>query len=159
MLVQVGGPNLAIELWRQLVVGIEYVVLKRGPLSMAASQVCAFVDTDTDKQPSPNSAEKPQQQPPARPDVQFHFQPLSALAGPGKGLDPFSAFTSSVCQLRPTSIGKIRLVDADAHSKVAIMPNYLDSSVDQRCVVEAMKYSRKVKRNYWIISDLSDYQI
>ena len=50
-----------------------------GPLTMAASQVNAFVRTN-DADPLP--------------DVQFHFQPLSA-SSPGEGLDAKSAFTSA----------------------------------------------------------------
>ncbi|HUS95177.1 MAG TPA: GMC family oxidoreductase N-terminal domain-containing protein, partial [Hyphomicrobiaceae bacterium] len=69
---------------RKALMGVEYALRRTGPLTMGASQVCAFVRTRPDL---------------VAPDIQFHVQPLSADK-PGEGTHKFSAFTSSTCQLR-----------------------------------------------------------
>src|SRR6185437_14219178 len=70
---------------RKALIGLQYALSRTGPLTLAASQVAIFTRS------GPNVD---------RPDIQFHMQPLSADK-PGEGAHPFSAFTSSVCQLRP----------------------------------------------------------
>jgi choline dehydrogenase len=127
-----GIPTLNTQLatyFQQLLVGIQYVANRTGPLSMAASQVCAFVRTRPDEM--------------TRPDVQFHLQPLSAST-PGKGLDSYSAFTSSVCQLRPTSKGSIEVISSNPYDAPILHPNYLSTELDVRCAVDALRYSRKL---------------
>jgi len=131
MVQKVNVPTLNSYLnseWRKVLIGLQYMFNQTGPLSMAASQVGAFVKTDPAL---------------ATPDVQFHFQPLSAAA-PGEGLDPFSAFTSSVCQLRPLSKGRVVLQSSDPSVYPACHSHYLEDEEDQRCVVAAMKFSRQV---------------
>jgi choline dehydrogenase len=71
---------------------MQYMLSRTGPLTLAASQVAIFTRSGPDV---------------ARPDIQFHMQPLSADK-PGEGAHRFSAFTSSVCQLRPHSRGSHR---------------------------------------------------
>ncbi len=109
-------------------IGLEYILFRRGPMTMGASQVCIFARTD-----------------PAldQPDVQFHIQPLSADK-PGEGLHRFSAFTASVCQLRPESRGRIVPRSADPAVPPAIHPNYLATLTDQRVLVAGMKLSRRL---------------
>ena len=58
----------------------------------------------------------------ATPDIQFHFQPLSADK-PGLEMHPFSGITMSVCQLRPESRGRIAIRSPDAAAHPAIQPN------------------------------------
>ena len=108
--------------------GIEYALRRSGPLSMAASQVYAFCRTRLANE---------------RPDIQYHFQPLSADS-PGAGLHPFSAITASVCQLRPESRGTIRIRSPDPDVHPAIVPNYLSTDLDRRTAVEAVKFTRRI---------------
>ena len=95
---------------------------------MGASQVAAFAKTDPMLE---------------TPDIQFHFQPLSADK-PGAGLHRFSAFTSSVCQLRPESRGHIAIRSPDSLEHPAIHPNYLSTSSDEKVTVAGMKLSRRI---------------
>ena len=111
--------------FRKALMGLEYLLLRRGPLTMGASQVCVFART-------PEAA---------TPDIQFHLQPLSADK-PGEGLHRFSAFTSSTCQLRPESRGVIELRSPFAQDYPAIHPNYLATVKDQQVTVAGMKMSR-----------------
>ena len=113
---------------RKMLIGLEYILFRTGPMSMGASQVAAFAKTDPTLE---------------TPDVQFHFQPLSADK-PGAGLHRFSAFTSSVCQLRPESRGHIEIRSPDPDDSPAIHPNYLSTLTDQNVAVAGMKLSRRI---------------
>ncbi|NND92898.1 MAG: choline dehydrogenase [Granulosicoccus sp.] len=108
--------------------GLEYIVNRSGPLSMAASQVYAFCRTRLANE---------------RPDIQYHFQPLSADS-PGEGLHPFSAITASVCQLRPESRGSIRIQCADTDVHPTITANYLSTELDCQTAIEAVRFTRRI---------------
>jgi len=116
------------NLFRRALIGLEYALFRTGPLSMAASQIGVFARTRPDLE---------------QPDVQFHLQPLSADK-PGAGLHPFSAFTSSVCQLRPESRGRILLKSPTPGDAPAIHPNYLATPMDQETTVAGMRLSRRI---------------
>ena len=79
----------------------------------------------------------------ATPDIQFHFQPLSADK-PGLEMHPFSGITMSVCQLRPESRGRIAIRSPDAAAHPAIQPNYLSAPLDRQTVVDGLKVTRKL---------------
>jgi choline dehydrogenase len=107
---------------------MQYIFQRKGPMTMGASQVCIF----TKSRPSLEV-----------PDIQFHFQPLSADK-PGIKMHPFSGVTSSVCQLRPESRGRIAITSPDPDVYPSIQPNYLSETLDQETVVNAMKVSRRL---------------
>jgi len=111
--------------------GLQYLMNRSGPLSMAASQVYAFARTRLANE---------------RPDIQYHFQPLSADS-PGEGLHPFSAITASVCQLRPESRGSIHIKSADANRHPAITPNYLSTDLDCKTAIESMRFTRNIMQS------------
>lgn len=113
---------------RKLAVGAQYLFSRTGPLTLAASQVCIFTQSREGLE---------------RPDIQFHMQPLSADK-PAEGVHPFSAFTSSVCQLRPHSRGYVRVTSLDPKKYPSIQPNYLSAEEDCRVVVNAIKVARKI---------------
>eukprot|EP01062_Namystynia_karyoxenos_P072528 TRINITY_DN6878_c0_g1_i2.p1 TRINITY_DN6878_c0_g1~~TRINITY_DN6878_c0_g1_i2.p1 ORF type:complete len:628 (+),score=177.15 TRINITY_DN6878_c0_g1_i2:70-1884(+) len=119
-------------LWGRLRCALRFAAQREGPMAMAASQVAAFVRSGLSDSP--------------RPDIQFHFQPLSAThgGGPGKLLDPFDAFTASVCQLRPESRGRVRARTPFAADHPRIEPRYLSHPVDQRTAVAGLRYARRV---------------
>jgi len=97
-------------------------------MTMGASQVGAFTRTRPEI---------------ATPDIQFHIQPLSTQT-PGHGLDPYSAFTSSVCQLRPESRGHVRIVSPDPRVHPEILANYLSTEADRRTMIEGVRVSRRI---------------
>jgi choline dehydrogenase len=113
---------------RKIIMGIEYALFRTGPLTMAASQVAVFTKSRAELQ---------------RPDIQYHLQPLSADK-PADGTHKFSAFTASVCQLRPTSTGTIELKSADPAEYPAIHPNYLATGLDQQTAIDSIKHVRKI---------------
>ena len=116
------------NLFRKMLIGVEYILFRRGPMSMGASQAYIFARTS----PAMDT-----------PDVQFHIQPLSSDK-PGEGLHRYSAFTASVCQLRPESRGRLEPRSPDPRQAPAIHPNYLATHTDQRTIVEGMKLARRL---------------
>ena len=116
------------SLLKRIKVGIQYALFRTGALTLAASQVTIFTRSSPDVD---------------RPDIQFHMQPLSADK-PGEGVHDFSAFTASVCQLRPESRGEINITSKDAREYPSIQPNYLSTELDLRTAVNGLKVARKI---------------
>jgi choline dehydrogenase len=114
--------------WKKLRVGLQYIFSRTGPLTLAASQVAIFTRSSASVD---------------RPDIQFHMQPLSADK-PGAGVHPFSAFTASVCQLRPWSRGEVRIRSANPFEYPAIQPNYLSDPRDCQVAIDAIKLARRI---------------
>ena len=105
----------------------EYALLRRGPLTMAPSQLGLFTRSDRDQ---------------ARANLQYHIQPLS-LDRFGEPLHKFPAFTASVCNLRPTSRGSVRLRSRDAAAAPIIAPKYLSTDEDRRIAASAIRLTRQ----------------
>ena len=114
--------------WKQFKVGLQYILKRTGALTLAASQVTIFTRSN------PNVE---------RPDIQFHFQPLSADK-PGEGAHKFSAFTSSVCVLRPYSRGHLEIKSSDPLQHPKIHPNYLSDERDLQLAVDSIKVARSI---------------
>ena len=114
--------------WKQFKVGLQYMLKRTGALTLAASQVTIFTRSRPEVE---------------RPDIQFHFQPLSADK-PGEGAHKFSAFTSSVCILRPYSRGYLEIKSSDPLQHPAIHPNYLSDERDLQLAVDSIKVARSI---------------
>jgi choline dehydrogenase-like flavoprotein len=108
--------------------GMDYALFRRGPLTMAPSQLGAFTKSDPSEE---------------RPNLQYHIQPLS-LDKFGDPLHPFPAFTASVANLRPTSRGWLKLKSADPTAAPAIHPNYLATPEDRRVAADSIRITRKI---------------
>lgn len=121
-------------------IGLKYLLFRAGPMTMAASLATGFMKTRKDLE---------------TPDIQFHVQPLSA-ENPGKGADKFSAFTMSVCQLRPESKGEIKLKSANPRDYPAIIPNYLSTRTDCDTIVEGVNIARRIARHAPLTSKISE---
>ena len=109
-------------------IGLRYLLTRRGPMSMAPSQLGVFAHSD----PAVET-----------PDLEYHVQPLS-LPKFGEDLDPFPAFTASVCHLRPESRGEVRLASGDPRAKPSIRPNYLSTEGDRRTAARAIRLTRRI---------------
>ncbi|QFT81729.1 Alcohol dehydrogenase [acceptor] [Roseovarius sp. THAF27] len=112
-------------------IALKYALFRSGPMTMAASLATGFLKTRPDVD---------------TPDIQFHVQPWSADS-PGAGVHPFSAFTMSVCQLRPESRGEIRLDGPDPTTYPRIHPHYLSTDLDCRTLTEGVKIARRIARH------------
>ena len=120
--------TMANSLWGKAKMALEYALRRTGPLTMAPSQLGAFLKSDP-AQPTPN--------------MEYHVQPLS-LDKFGDPLHPFPAFTASICNLRPTSRGHIRIKSSDPRAHPAIMLNYLSTPEDQRIAVQGLRVTRRI---------------
>ncbi len=128
------------SLIKQAWVGLKYILTRTGPLTLAASQVCVFTRSN------------PQL---TRPDIQFHMQPLSADK-PGDGAHKFSAFTASVCQLRPHSRGYIEIQSKDPLVYPKIHPNYLSDKRDLQVAIDSIKIARKIASAEALAAHITD---
>jgi choline dehydrogenase len=108
--------------------GLEYLLFRKGPLTMAPSQLGAFTRSD------PRFA---------TPNIEYHVQPLS-LDKFGDPLHPYPAFTASVCNVRPTSRGEIRLKSPDLAVPPAIRPNYLSTEEDRAVAADSIRVTRRI---------------
>ncbi len=108
----------------------EYALFRRGPLTMAPSQLGLFTRSDSDQ---------------VRANLQYHVQPLS-LDKFGDPLHRFPAFTASVANLQPSSRGQVRLASRQAADAPAIKPNYLSTDQDRRVAASAIRLTRRIVR-------------
>ena len=118
----------ANSLLGRLGMGLEYFLFKRGPLTMAPSQLGAFAKSDPALE---------------TPDLEYHVQPLS-LEKFGEPLHAFPAFTASVANLRPESRGTVHIKGPDPFAAPAIQPNYLSTPTDRRIAAEAIRLTRRI---------------
>ena len=118
----------ANTLFGKMMIGLEYLFKRSGPMSMAPSQLGAFAFSSPDQKSA---------------NVEYHVQPLS-LERFGEDLHAFNAFTASVCNLRPTSRGSVHITSTDPEAPPAISPNYLSTKEDQRVAAESLRLTRKI---------------
>ena len=116
------------NLFRRGLMGLDYAFRRRGPLTMAPSQMGLFTRSDPSRE---------------RANIQFHIQPLS-LDKFGDPLHRFPAITVSACNLRPTSRGEIRIPSADPDAKPVIAPNYLSTEEDRKVAADAIRITRRL---------------
>ncbi|HEU5276229.1 MAG TPA: GMC family oxidoreductase N-terminal domain-containing protein, partial [Xanthobacteraceae bacterium] len=112
----------------KLGMALDYALRRRGPLTMAPSQLGLFTRSDHSRE---------------RANLQFHVQPLS-LDRFGEPLHAFPAFTASVCNVQPTSRGSVRLKSADAAAPPAIAPRYLTTDEDRRVAADSLRVARRI---------------
>ncbi|MFY8144445.1 MAG: GMC family oxidoreductase [Caulobacter sp.] len=116
------------NLLRRAGMGLDYLLRRSGPLTMAPSQLGMFCRSGPEQD---------------RANLEFHFQPLS-LDRWGEGLHRFGAVTASVCNLRPTSRGSVYLSGPGLECPPRIDPNYLATEEDCRVAVESLKWARRI---------------
>ncbi len=120
--------TLANSLFGKAMIGLEYVLKRSGPMSMSPSQLGAFTRSDDSQ---------------AHANLEYHVQPLS-LDAFGEPLHSIPAFTASVCNLNPTSVGSVRIRSDKAVDAPAIAPNYLSTEEDRRIAAESLRQVRRI---------------
>ena len=116
------------SLFKRVKMGFDYAMFRRGPLTMAPSQLGIFTKSSPDY---------------ASPNIQFHIQPLS-LDKFGEPMHAFGAITVSVANVRPSSRGSVHAVSPDSRTHPAIAPNYLTTEEDKRVAVDSLRIARKL---------------
>jgi len=131
MVWKVKGPTLNERANRwvgKAAMALEYALFKTGPLTMPPSQLGAFAMSGPGE---------------STPDIEWHVQPLS-LDKFGDDLHPFPAITPSVCNLRPTSRGHVRIKGTDPEAAPEIKLNYLSTPEDQAVAARSMRFTRRI---------------
>jgi choline dehydrogenase-like flavoprotein len=132
MIYKVSGVKTLNETYaslaRRALMGLDYALRRRGPMTMSPSQLGAFTKSD----PTQSTA-----------NIQYHVQPLS-LDKFGDPLHPFPAFTASVANIRPTSRGVLKLKSADPAQPPSIDPNYLATPEDRRVAADSIRVTRRI---------------
>lgn len=118
------------NLFRRGLMGLDYAFRRRGPLTMAPSQLGIFTRSDAHRE---------------RANIQFHVQPLS-LDKFGDPLHRFPAITVSACNLRPTSRGTVQLRSARPEEAPAIAPHYLSTDEDRQVAADAIRVTRRLMK-------------
>ena len=118
----------ASNLFGKALIGLEYILRRTGPMAMAPSQLGMFL----------KSHERF-----ATANLEYHVQPLS-LEAFGGDLDPFPAFTASVCNLRPESRGTSHIETREPDAAPGIRPGYLSAEEDKRVAAEAIRITRAI---------------
>jgi choline dehydrogenase-like flavoprotein len=126
-----GVPTLnekASTLFGKALIGLEYLLRRTGPMSMAPSQLGIFTRSGPDK---------------ATADLEWHVQPVS-LDKFGDPIHRFSAITASVCNLRPESRGSVHVKCSDFRTGPAIRPNYLSTDGDRQVAARSIRLTRQI---------------
>ena len=118
------------NLIRRGMMGLDYAFRRRGPLTMAPSQLGIFTRSDATRE---------------RANIQFHVQPLS-LDKFGDPLHRFPAITVSACNLQPTSRGTVRIRSAKPDEAPSIAPNYLSTDDDRQVAADAIRTTRRLMK-------------
>ena len=118
------------NLVRRGLMGLDYAFRRRGPLTMAPSQLGIFTRSDPHRE---------------RANIQFHVQPLS-LDKFGDPLHRFPAITVSACNLQPTSRGTVRIRSTAPDDKPSIAPNYLSTEDDRQVAADAIRTTRRLMK-------------
>jgi choline dehydrogenase len=131
---KVSGVKTLNETYYSLIgrglMGLDYALRRRGPLTMAPSQLGIFTRSDARR---------------SRANIQFHVQPLS-LDKFGDPLHRFSAITVSACNLQPTSRGTVRIRSGKLDEAPSIAPNYLSTDEDRQVAADAIRTTRRLMK-------------
>ena len=120
--------DVMLSRWKQMRVGLQWLLARRGPLAIPAGQASLFTRV------LPESA---------TPDLQFLFQTFSG-GYYEDGLFKFSGFANFLCPVRPESRGQLTLRSPDPHDVPRLAPNYFSAERDRRIAVEGLKLARRL---------------
>jgi choline dehydrogenase len=116
-------------LFGNLLIGLEYIFNRSGPMTMGASQLCMFAKSDPSLE---------------MPNLQWHVQPMSMDSLSATKNHDFHAFTPTVSNIRPTSKGHVNIIDSDSRTYAKIKMNYLSTDEDRRVAAAGLKLTRKI---------------
>jgi choline dehydrogenase len=120
--------------WGKLLVGMQYILLRSGPLSLSMNNAGGFFRTDPSRQ---------------RPNMQLYFQAFSTVV-PKNGErpiltpDPWPGFSIGLSNCRPTSRGSIMIRSRNPFDYPRIVPNAFSTDEDVAEMLDAVKFVRKI---------------
>ena len=117
-----------MSVWRKARIGLDYLLFKKGPLTVSAGHAAAFVRTRPELK---------------RPDAQLYFINFSSLKR-GGFLHPHSGFTCAMSQMQSESRGSSHIKSPDAAVQPSIRYNYLSTERDRQVMVDGLKIARRI---------------
>jgi choline dehydrogenase len=114
--------------WRKARIGLDYLLFKKGPLTVSAGHAAAFVRTRPELK---------------RPDAQLYFINFSSLKR-GGFLHPHSGFTCAMSQMQSESRGSSHIKSPDPAAPPSIRYNYLSTERDRQVMVDGLKIARRI---------------
>lgn len=127
--------NQQLRPWTgRLKVGLQFLLLRKGPLTLSVNQGGGFVRLNPDSD---------------RPDIQLYFSPLSYTRAPAGtrpliAPDPFPGFLMGYNPCKPTSKGSLEIQSADASVAPKMQPNYLSTDYDRDIMLKGLHLMRKL---------------
>ena len=120
------------SLFGNLLIGLEFIFNRSGPMTMGASQLCLFAKSDSSRE---------------TPNLQFHVQPISTDILGATKMHDFDGITPTVANVRPTSRGEINIASNDSRDNPKIKMNYLSTQDDRDVAAKALKIVRNIMLN------------
>ncbi|MER9962297.1 GMC family oxidoreductase N-terminal domain-containing protein [Mesorhizobium sp. M0045] len=120
--------------WGKLLVGMQYLFLRSGPLSLSMNNAGGFFRTDPAA---------------TRPNMQLYFQAFSTVI-PKSGErpiltpDPWPGFSIGLSNCRPSSRGEIMIRSANPRDYPKIVANAFSTEADVVEMLAAVKFVRKI---------------
>ncbi|TPI10810.1 choline dehydrogenase [Mesorhizobium sp. B4-1-3] len=120
--------------WGKLLVGMQYILLRSGPLSLSMNNAGGFFRTDPSM---------------TRPNMQLYFQAFSTVI-PKSGErpiltpDPWPGFSIGLSNCRPSSRGEIMIRSNDPRDYPRITPNAYSTNADVDEMLAAVKFVRRI---------------
>jgi choline dehydrogenase len=120
--------------WGKALVGLQYLLLRSGPLSMSMNQGGGFFRTDPGQR---------------RVNMQLYFQAFSTVIPksgerPILSPDPWPGFSIGLSNCRPSSRGEIMIRSANPLDYPKITPNAFSTNEDVSQMLDAVKFLRKL---------------
>lgn len=114
--------------WRQAAMALQWLIQRRGPLTMAPCQLGLFTRSSADV---------------ARADIGWN---VLAFSRPGfdAPFDPFPGLTLIAYGLRPASRGWLNLSSRDPAAPPRFAMNFFEAEADRRVILAAMRQARRI---------------
>lgn len=118
----------------KLMVGLQYLLTRKGPLSLSLNQGGGFVRMSEQSE---------------GPDVQVYFSPVSYTRAPVgvrplMSPDPFPGFLLGFNPCKPTSTGHLQIKSPDPLAPPELHPNYLDTDHDKSIMLAGIRLMRRI---------------
>ena len=124
-----GTINNLVQGHRLLLEGAKWLLRKPSVLGLSAAIAYAFGKSDSSL---------------PTPDCTVIFTPASYRAGKLGSLDTFPGMTCGAWQMRPESVGHVRIRSRDPAEHPVIQPNYLAAEKDRRILIAAIRMARRI---------------
>ena len=118
--------------WGKLLAGMQYLLFRRGVLTISINQAGGFVKSHPQR---------------PRPNLQLYFAPMTYTTAPAGERplmrpDPHPGFLNSIGQLRPQSRGYLHIDSTDPLAHPKINPRYLSTEADIVEMLEGIRLLR-----------------